>query len=271
MTHFLLTVRHNLVVLGFRSLESQGLLAATSTRGGGLSPLPENALNLGYFQGDHWENVRENRRRFLRAVGCEDVPLVTMRQQHSDRVVVLQEPLAATSVPPPCDGLVTTAKGVLLGVLTADCLPILIFDRRTRARAAVHAGWRGTLARIVGKTLDVMASHFGTRPDDCHVAIGPAIHRCCYEVGPDVVEPFQREFPRADEFLFSDGRSGTAHLDLMAATRQQLLARSVPADQISVCSLCTACHNELFFSYRREGGSNRPVGRMLTVIGESRK
>lgn len=267
MSHFRLTACNDLLLVRIQPLERFGLVAATSTRIGGVSPLPENALNLGYFQGDLRENVEENRRRFLRALGAETGSLFTLRQQHSDRIVVVEEGTTRASPPPDGDALVTARPGVLLGVLTADCLPILIVDARTRARGAVHAGWRGTLARLVEKTLDLMASRFGTRADDCHVAIGPAIGKCCYEVGSEVVELFRREFPQA-HFFSSARPSGKAHLDLIEATRAQLLARSVPPEQIYVCSLCTACHSELFFSYRREGRSNNHVGRMLTVIGE---
>ncbi|HXF04330.1 MAG TPA: peptidoglycan editing factor PgeF [Blastocatellia bacterium] len=267
MNHFRLTACNDLLLVRIPSLERFGLVAATSTRVGGVSPLPENALNLGYFQGDLRENVEENRRRFLRALGAGTGNLFTLRQQHSDRLVVVEDGTTCASPPPEGDALVTARPGVLLGVLTADCLPILIFDARTRARAAVHAGWRGTLARIVEKTLDLMASRFGTRGHDCYVAIGPAIQKCCYEVGPEVIELFRREFPQT-HVLSSARPSGKAHLDLIEATRAQLLARSVPPEQIYVCSLCTACHGELFFSYRREGRSNNHVGRMITVIGE---
>lgn len=267
MNPFCLTACNNLLLVRIQPLERFGLVAATSTRIGGVSPLPENALNLGYFQGDLRENVEENRRRFLRTLGAETESLFTLRQQHSDRIVVVEHATTRANPPPEGDALVTTRSGVLLGVLTADCLPILIFDARTRARAAVHAGWRGTLARIVEKTLGLMVSRFGTRPDDSHVAIGPAIQKCCYEVGSEVVELFRQEFPQADLFI-STRPSGKAHLDLIEATRVQLLACSVPPEQIYACPLCTACHGELFFSYRREGRSNNHVGRMLTVIGE---
>lgn len=268
MSHFRLVARHALLLLHLRPFERFGLLAATSTRLGGVSPLPEDALNLGYFQGDRRENVEENRRRFLRALETETARLVTLRQQHSDRIVIVEDGTGRADPPLEGDALVTTRPGILLGVLTADCLPLLLFDARTRARAAVHAGWRGTLARLVEKTLEVMASRYGTRPADCHIAIGPAIHSCCYEVGPEVAELFRREFPHAKGLLSEHHPSGKAHLDLVEATRVQLLAHAVPPEQIYVCRLCTACHGELFFSYRREGRSNHHVGRMLTVIGE---
>jgi len=183
---------------------------------------------------------------------------------------------------------VTRAPGLLLGVQTADCVPILLADTRQRAIAAVHAGWRGTLARIVVKTLGRMRMEFGTRPRDVVAALGPAIGRCCYEVGPEVAQAFSAQFRAAADW-FDGPFDQLAHgeeplwlpwltmmppghvpppprvqLDLRAANRWQLADAGVPESAIAVSDLCTACRTDLLFSYRREGAK---TGRMLAVIG----
>lgn len=155
-----------------------------------------------------------------------------------------------------------------MGIQTADCAPIFIFDSRTRARAAIHAGWRGTLGRIVERALAAMVAHFGTRAEDCYAAIGPTIGPCCYEVGPDVLEPFRREFPYAEAVIVAPTASGRARLDLVEANIRQLLACGLSRARIFASGLCTACHPRLFFSYRREVMTPGRTGRMLSVIGE---
>jgi hypothetical protein len=264
MSHFQLKTSNGVTYLSCLPFESLGVTAATSTRLGGVSPLSENALNLGYFQGVEPKNVKENRRRFLSAVSTDGARLVTMRQTHSNRCVVVGH--APDDEPPTCDALITRGPGVMLGVQTADCAPILIFDSRTRALGAVHAGWRGTLARIAEETLKTMHADYGTRGEDCHAALGPTIGRCCYEVGSDVTEPFKQQFSYADLCISNHAASGKAHLDLIEANVRQLLECSVPRSQIYLGDYCTACNTQLFFSYRREGRLVPHVGRLLSVI-----
>jgi YfiH family protein len=171
-------------------------------------------------------------------------------------------------------------------------VPILLADTRQRAVAAIHAGWRGTLARIVVKTLGRMQMEFGTRPRDIVAALGPAIGRCCYEVGPEVAQAFAAQFPGAADW-FDGPFDQLAHgeeplwlpwltmmppghvpppprvqLDLRAANRWQLVDAGVPESKITVSDLCTACSTDLLFSYRREGAK---TGRMMAMIGISEK
>jgi hypothetical protein len=269
MSHFQLKESNGLTFLSCLPLERLGVTAVTSTRLGGVGPLPENALNLGYFQGDQRENVKENRRRFLTAMSRDGARLVTMRQQHSNRCVVVEH--APDDEPPTCDALVTCGPGVMLGVQTADCAPVLIFDSRTRALGAVHAGWRGTLARIVEETMKSMNARFGTRGEDCHVAIGPAIGSCCYEASSEVTEPFRRQFHYAELCISNHAASGKAHLDLIEANVRQLLECAVPRSQIYLSDRCTACDPQLFFSYRRDSRLSQHVGRLLSVICDDTK
>lgn len=196
----------------------------------------------------------------------------------------ISEPLAAG------DALVTAERGVLLTIRTADCLPVLLVDRRLRVITAIHAGWRGTLTRVVEKAVGEMRRLFDSHPGDLLAALGPGIGPCCYEVGEDVVDAFRGEFLEADRFFrrppasFQLYRSNLRytllfhtqappghereparlHLDLAAAARAQLIAAGLRRTAIDISGYCTACRADLFFSHRREG--NR-AGRMMAAIG----
>lgn len=156
------------------------------------------------------------------------------------------------------DALITDVAGLMVGVRTADCVPILMADERRRVVAAVHAGWRGTLARIAARAMEAMTREYGTRPADLVAAIGPAIGMCCYEVGPDVASAFSGIFPELD------GCREHPHLDLEEANRRVLVDAGVPAERIRAARLCTRCRREDFHSYRRDG---ELAGRMLSAIG----
>ena len=148
------------------------------------------------------------------------------------------------------DALLEKSPGAVVAVKTADCIPILLADERRRAVAAVHAGWRGTVAGIVACAVDAMAREFGTRPEDLHAAIGPGIGKCCYEVGPEVAAHF--------------GETGRAHIDLADANRLQLVARGVPGQRIYVANLCTQCRADEFYSFRRD---REIAGRLYSFAG----
>ena len=258
------------------------LLHGFSTRPGGASELPgERMLNLGFAEWDAKENVLENRRRFQSALGAEDLPLIALKQIHSDVVHLFED-----SPVEPCrgDASATNRPGLLLAVQTADCVPILLADLKKRAVAAVHAGWRGTLQRIAAKTIGKMQMHFGSKPADMLAAIGPSIGGCCYEVGTEVASEFHSQFPNASEW-FDELRTGDepnplqwlnmappGHqpplkkvlLDLRKANHDQLLETGLVAHNIFVSDLCTACRLDLLFSFRKEGGT---TGRLMSVIG----
>jgi hypothetical protein len=274
-------------VVESRALAKLGWIAhGFSSRPGGTSMLEgKPALNLGFTEWDERERVLANREKFIAALGAREMPLLTLWQFHSDVIHVAAEPGAEA---PKADALITSTPGLLLGVQTADCVPILLADTRRRVVAAIHSGWRGTLARIAVKTLGRMRMEFGTRPRDVLAAIGPAIGRCCYEVGPEVAQAFAAQFPSAADW-FDGPFEQLAHgeeplwlpwltmmppghvpppprvqLDLRSSNRRQLIDAGVPGTQIDVSDLCTACRTNLLFSYRREGAS---AGRMMAVIG----
>ncbi len=248
-------------------LEREGFKNGFSTRAGGVSPFPDNALSLGNLSQDEKTNVIENRRRFLDALDAADWTLVTARQIHSADVRSVLDLEDAGRFPVTCDALVANLPATLLAVQTADCLPILLGDTRTGAFAAVHAGWRGTLQGIVARTVESMQETHGSLPSDILAAFGPAIGSCCFEVGPEVVELFREKFGYSQQCFSSPQSNGKANLDLSKLTRLQLIESGVRTDSISDAGMCTVCRNDLFFSYRKERGAERPVGRLMGVIG----
>ncbi len=262
-----------------------------AARTGGVSVAYGQAddLNLGLMPSDERENVLANRERLLRKVFGQAQPLVTLRQIHSGLVHRVGREHAGEEARLAGDGLVTDEPGVALGILTADCVPVLVADRRTGAVGAFHAGWRGTLRRIVEHGIGRIRLEFGSKPEDIHAAIGPAIGACCYGVGEEVEHEFRSQFHYAGELfhevydadpirkkypmLFLTQRApghsdlGPAlHLDLREANRRQLLDAGLAPERISVVPHCTSCRTDLFFSYRAEGGF---TGRMLSVIAAS--
>ncbi len=252
-------------VLACEPLEREGFANAFSTRGGGVSPFPEASLNLAGFDQDTAENIRENRRRLVSAVGG-DWQLAACWQVHGSDVLVVRSAEDLRSEGERCDALTTNLKGVLLGVKTADCVPIILGDARTGACAAVHAGWRGTLAEIVPRALARMREEFGTDAADVRAAVGPAALGCCYEVGADVIEAFREKLADADS-LFTPTTEGHALVDLHEANRRQLVESGVASDRVQLLPLCTMCRPDLFFSYRQDRKLYGRTGRLLSVIG----
>lgn len=248
-------------------LERAGFKNAFSTRLGGVSSLPTRSLSLGNFRQDSRENVLENRRRFSAALRASDWTLVTASQIHSAEVRSVQDESDARREAAPCDALTANLPRTLLAVQTADCLPILLVDMRSRAFAAVHAGWRGTRTGIVSRTLERMQLTYDTRPEDVHAAFGPSIAVCCFEVGPEVIAQFEQAFGFGAQAVQQRQADGKAHLDLSFINRRLLLEAGVPGEQIYDCALCTSCKNDLFFSYRRERGAEQVVGRLMGVVG----
>ena len=173
--------------------------------------------------------------------------LATLRQIHSATCVAGE---GRGGVLGQGDALLENAPGAVIAVKTADCLPILLADERNRAVAAIHAGWRGTVARIAVDAVTAMRHSFGTAVRDLYAAIGPGIGKCCYAVGPEVAEQF--------------GGQGRGHIDLSEANRRQLIAAGVTADRIYASNLCTMCRPGEFHSYRRD---REAAGRLYSFAG----
>jgi polyphenol oxidase len=264
-----------------------------STRQGGTSRVycPEDAageLNLGFTEADDRGAVARNRMLFAEAVsGDPATPLVTLRQIHSSLVRAVVAADALRDRPWKADGLFTDEPGILIGIQTADCIPVLIADRKRRVVAAFHAGWRGTVKRIVETGIGRMRLDYGSRPKDLVAAIGPGAGPCCYAVGEEVQSQFDSQFVYSRE-LFHEVYSAdavhnkypmlfltqcapghspigpTLHLDLIEANRRQLLDAGLSPRSIQVIGGCTNCQTDLFFSHRASHGY---TGRMMAAIG----
>ncbi len=251
------------------ALAREGFTNAFSTRTGGVSSYPENSLNLAGFNEDAAENIHENRRRFINLLGG-DWSLAACWQVHGSDVRVVRDESEARSrtgsEDQHCDALTTRLTNILIGVKTADCVPILLGDAQTGACAAIHAGWRGTLAEIIPHTIERMREEYDVRVEDLRAAIGPAARGCCYEVGREVIDAFREKFARADEW-FTKTREGHALVDLQRANREQLTGAGLSVERIDVLPLCTMCRTDLFFSYRREKLLHGKTGRLLSVVG----
>jgi YfiH family protein len=252
-------------------LEDDGFVNGFSTRLGGVSEMPANALNLAGFNEDAAENILENRRRFLKLfpgewtlAGCWQVHGADVRVVHTAEEAKPAENQRGETVY--CDVIVSDAKGVLAGVKTADCVPILIGDPVTGAFAAVHAGWRGTLGTAVIAGVERLAKEYDARPADLRVAIGASAGPCCYEVGSEVIEAFSSKFVDGEK-LFTPTRPGHAMVDLLKANREQLISTGVKAERIHTAPLCTMCRTDLFFSFRKEKRVYGKTGRLMAVVG----
>jgi polyphenol oxidase len=282
------------------------LVHGFSTRTGGFSrAYAKGDLNLGFTKDDARATVERNRAAFLSGLAATSIrqnennrndakqtqrwKLITLRQVHSDIIhhVDAHQVAADPDTPLTGDGLITASPGLLLGIQTADCLPILLVDAKRRAVGVFHAGWRGIVKRIAEKGVGEMHRWFGTRPEDIKAAIGPGVGGCCYEVGEEVRTKFESQFSYAAKLfrevkdsdpvrekyplLFLSARAPChgelppkIFLDLAEANRRQLLSVGVPARSIEASPLCTNCRTDLLFSYRAEKGK---TGRMMAVAG----
>ncbi len=264
LTDFYWREKDGVKVLVCKSLEEKGFANGFSTRIGGVSLLPVNALNLSGFDFDTEANIYENRRRFL---NCFDksYKLSTVWQIHSDLIKTANaENLHETEEK--FDALISNLDDVLIGVKTADCVPVLIGDVKTKAFAAIHAGWRGTVNSIVIKAVERLKNEFGTNPNDLVCAIGPAAVSC-YEVGKDVIDEFKQNFPNS-EHLFTPTKENHAFVDLHTANREQLLSCGIADENIFTAPFCTMNRTDLFFSYREDRKKFGQTGRLLSVIGK---
>jgi YfiH family protein len=265
----------------------------TTRPGGFTTSYGGRTLNLGFTKDDLRPIVERNRKQALFAIGAvsnsKPWPLITLRQIHSDiiHVVRSRKPALLKQTHFVGDGLVTDLPRLALGILTADCFPVLLVDTKKKAVGAFHAGWRGTVKRIVEKGVGIMRLEFGSRPEDIHAAIGPGIQQCSFEVGEEVEEAFHTQFAYAAELfhtvqesdavrerypmLFMNQRAPghgdpciKVHLDLRKANRRQLLAAGVPEANITALKDCTVCQPRKFFSHRGERGK---TGRQMAIVG----
>jgi len=192
--------------------------------------------------------------------------LLSVKQVHGTDALVVDRPLTeADRFDGGWDALVTDQPGVTVAVRTADCVPVLVYDRRRRAVAAIHAGWRGAVARIVPKTIELMMARFQLIEEDLRISIGPSAGPCCYEVDEPVLTPLRQELPDWQSVI-QDERGATARLDLKKLVRRQVEQIGIAAEQVTSVNLCTICHDDLFYSYRREGRVNGTMVSGITLM-----
>ena len=256
--------KNGVKVLACRPLEDAGFMNGFSTRLGGVSPFPHDDLNLSGFDDDSAENIYENRRRFL-SVFEGKYKLATTWQIHSDHIKMIRIRQDTEESDEKFDAIVSNCSGILAGVKTADCVPVLLGDPKTKAFAAIHAGWRGTAQSIVKKAIEIMKHEYGIDSSGLLCAIGPAACKN-YEVGEDVIDTFAANFNESDKY-FTATRSGHAIVDLHAANRDQATGNGVRPENIFIAPFCTMERTDIFFSYRKEKKTFGKTGRLLSVIG----
>jgi polyphenol oxidase len=226
------------------------------TRQGGTSLPPYDSLNLSDKNGDQEGFVRRNGDLIAKTFGFDFGRLVRLDQMHQEQILLLKKP---TPLLPPVleyDGLITDCPGLFLAILTADCLPIFVVDQKEKVIAAIHAGRQGTALHIAAKALRKMKEEFGCQSCNLFIAIGPSIGPFCYEIDEKV---FQQEWK---PFSVSKG-VGKWMVDLAKINIDQITKEGIQEEQISRVDLCTHCHSDLYFSYRKEGRT----GRQLSFIG----
>ena len=239
------------------------LTHAFSTRWGGVSFLPERALNLSYITADRKGKVVANRYKFLIALNIPSDALLTLKQVHGNRVFVIDKPYNQQQGQNiTADALVTNQSSLALATQVADCYPVLLVDKKRKVIANIHIGWRGALRGIVQQTVAAMQRHFGCQIEDLKAVIGPGIGKCCYEVGSEVIEEFKKVIQWRDNFWLPSS-AGSFFLDLLGIIKCQLLFQGLNSNQIRELNLCTSCYLNYFFSYRSEG---KETGRMMAVI-----
>jgi YfiH family protein len=238
-----------------------GLLHGFAGRSGGKSVGTFAGLNTSYRVGDDPKVVSQNVCDLKLAAGIHDGRIVTMRQVHGDAIVEVRD--KKVKEVGDADGMITAEPDIFLAVLTADCVPLLFVAPKQKLAAAVHAGWRGTLAGIAEKAVQRFKADYGIEAADLEVALGPSIGSCCYEVKEDVSGPLMKKWGKltTPSVLVRQGKS---YIDLRRLNRDILRAAGVPGKQLFQIGPCTSCAAEECFSYRHAGGE---TGRQMSLIG----
>ena len=250
-----------------------GVTAFSSTRQGGYSEGRYGEFNINRYCGDDEEAIRKNREALCQLLHISDERLLMPHQVHLTEIAVVDENLLRLPADEQqealegIDAIMTDRVGVCIGVSTADCIPVLLYDKRHHAVSAIHAGWRGTVQRIVEKTIVQMTAVYGTQPSELVAQIGPGIHLDNFEVGDEVYEAFQQAgFDMetiSKRYPTADGKGEKWHIDLPECNRQQLIAAGLPAESVTVSPICTYQRHDTFFSARRLGITS---GRIFTGI-----
>jgi len=239
------------------------ITAFSTTRQGGYSEERYGEFNINRYCGDKEEAINHNRQALCELLGIDDHHLLMPHQVHLTKIAVVNEKLDANLEG--VDALMTNLKEVCIGVSTADCIPVLLYDRKQQAVCAIHAGWRGTVQRIVEKAVAKMSAVYGTKAEDIVAQIGPGIHLESFEVGDEVYQAFETE---GFDMEAISKKYEKWHIDLPECNRLQLLSTGIPAHQITVSPICTFQQSDTFFSARKLGIQS---GRIFTGIILRRK
>jgi YfiH family protein len=248
----------------YNLLQKHSVLVAFTGRQGGVSPFPYHSLNLAFPVGDNSANVIENRKRVCQVLNLNPSSVTTAEQVHSNNVFLVdkeyigQGAFSSETALPGADALVANLSRVPLVLFFADCLPIALVDPVKRVVAIIHAGRRGTSAKIVSKTLSLFEQNFQSRNSDVLVFMGPSIDSCCYEIGEELVSELKLDFSSC---LIRTGSRW--YFDLKKANYEQLLHQGILPDNIYAATSCTSCRSDLFFSYRKENGR---TGRQAGIV-----
>jgi polyphenol oxidase len=258
MNQKLLLKRNNNVEFFYSKIinENRNIKHFFSTRIGGVSEDSYSNLNLGIYTSDQKKNVITNFNNIFSAAGMDNNKIVYLRQVHSDIFHMVDEFNYNEIKGLEGDALITSSKGIAIGVFTADCVPILIVDEKKGIISVVHAGWRGTNLKIVYKVLKYMINILEVNPSNVKVAIGPSIQKCCFEVSKEVAELFK----------YSTRINEKWYVDLLMENIDQIIGSEVPLDNIETSKLCTMCNPSLFYSYRRDNGDTGRLGSFIQII-----
>ncbi len=257
---------NNLKVAVFQTLKEQSnLVHFITTREGGCSKPPYDSLNLSFNTLDDPSSVTNNRKRLARALGIEVGQLIFSRQVHGDTVIKINESFCHSTIKPPMesDALITNITSIAMGILIADCVPLLFHDPVNHAIGLAHAGWRGTVANIALKTILSMQKHFGTRPADLLAGIGPSIGPRHFEIGDTVAGEFKRAFQHCEGILYFNGHK--IFCNLWHANKTRLLQAGVNEKNISVAKMCTFEQHDTFFSHRFNKGITGRMGAVMML------
>lgn len=235
------------------------------TRAGGVSTGMYESLNFRFTGTDSRENVMENYRIAAEALGGSAAHIARTTQRHTDCICVVGDTREFTSVGDGVDALITAVPGVVLTGFYADCQLVMLYDHRKKVCAVAHAGWRGVVQDIVGKTIARMEEEFDCSPSDLIAAVGPSICRSCFETGEDVPGLLREAYgDMVNDYMYEQGDKW--HVDLKNVTYMLLLRSGVPAFNIDMCSLCTKCdYNGQFWSHRKHG-ENRGVQAGMIMV-----
>ena len=257
-------------LLQFESLNNNGFVKHFfTTRNGGVSKGEFSSFNLGNFSDDNPIDIHENREILSRMWYMDIDDFIVPHQTHSSNVLIIDDDFQSLSPSEKIDTLygidatITHLKNIFLCATTADCVPILLYDKKKEVIAAIHAGWKGISNRIIDDTVNKMKKNYHSNPSDIIAAIGPSISLKHYEVGEDVVSKFKESNIDLNTASFLNTETNKLHIDLKQVSHDRLVKLSIPSEQIEITNLCTFGNSNLFFSARRQ---SIHCGRMLSGI-----